>query len=60
MVVAELKRLYPEPLKRFCFQREMRDIRNGAPVFGAEHQGGAALKIACAADKRQRAGEDSR
>jgi hypothetical protein len=52
MVVAELKRLYPEPLKRFCFQRELRDMRNGRPAFGAEHPGGAALKIACAADKK--------
>jgi hypothetical protein len=52
MVVAELKRRYPERLKRFCFQRELRDMRNGTPAFGAEHPGGASLKIACAADRK--------
>jgi hypothetical protein len=58
LVVAELKQHYPEQLKRFCFQREMRAMRN-ATLFGPEEQGQgggdyrtpAVLGTACASDK---------
>jgi hypothetical protein len=50
LVVAELKQHYPKQLKRFCFQREWRDIANGIPLFSVDHAGGPALKIACSHD----------
>jgi hypothetical protein len=64
MVVAELKRLYPEQLKRFCFQRQMRAMRDTA-LFGEADPGGtrpaqtgvtftraAPLAVACASDPK--------
>jgi len=64
LVVAELKRLYPEQLKRFCFTREMRAARDTLS-FGDADPGGtrptqtgmtftkaAPLAIACASDKK--------
>src|SRR4051812_49862702 len=33
LVVAELKRLYPEQLKRFCFQRQLQAMRE-TTLFG--------------------------
>jgi hypothetical protein len=64
-VVAELKQLYPEQLKRFCFQRQMRAMRNTA-LFGDVDQSsspessqrgttysvGDSLRVACAPDKK--------
>ena len=58
IVIAELKQHYPEQLKRFCFQRDMRAMRNGA-LFGADEPGQSGadygmapvLKTACARDK---------
>jgi hypothetical protein len=57
-VVAELRLRYPEQLKRFCFQREMRTMRDQA-MFGATgldgvgttYETASALKIACTPDK---------
>jgi hypothetical protein len=63
-VVAELKRLYPEQLKRFCFQREMRAMRNTSEFGSADPGGtrptqtgvtfsrGASLEIACTNDSK--------
>jgi len=64
LVVAELKRLYPEQLKRFCFEREMRAARDTLS-FGDADPGGtrpsqtgmtftkaAPLAIACASDPK--------
>jgi hypothetical protein len=64
LVVAELKRLYPEQLKRFCFQRQMRAIRD-TTLFGDADPGGtrpaqtgvtftpaAPLAVACAAEPK--------
>jgi hypothetical protein len=59
LVVAELKRLYPEQLKRFCFQRQMRDIRSnilnetdpGQTPFTSIFSSPAPLKLACSSDK---------
>jgi hypothetical protein len=64
LVVAELKRLYPEQLKRFCFQREMRAMRNASdfgdsdptgqqpPQMAATFNTAAPLAVACARDKK--------
>jgi hypothetical protein len=63
-VVAELKKLYPEQLKRFCFQRQMRAMRNNAlfgdsdlagsepPEAGSPYSTAAPLAIACKSDKK--------
>jgi hypothetical protein len=64
-VVAELKRLYPEQLKQFCFQEQTKAVRtqftndqlfdslngNGPPTPTA-FPVSAALKTACATDKK--------
>ncbi|HEY8004577.1 MAG TPA: hypothetical protein VIE16_10135 [Phenylobacterium sp.] len=64
LVVAELKQRYPEQLKRFCFQREMRAMNNsvlfgdvdpasGEPAqLGATYRPADALRVACAPDKK--------
>jgi hypothetical protein len=65
IVVAELKRLYPQQLKRFCFQREMRTMNNSVlfsdvdpttssnpAQLGATYHAGSALGVACAPDKK--------
>jgi len=62
LVVAELKRLYPEQLKRFCFQRQMRAMSNtldfgdadpaGSPGTGMTFSRAAPLAIACASDHK--------
>jgi hypothetical protein len=64
LVVAELKRLYPEKLKRLCFQRQMRAMRD-TTLFGDADPGGtrptqtgvtftpaAPLAVACAPDAK--------
>ena len=59
LVVAELKRLYPEQLRRFCFQRQMRDMRSnilndtdpGKTPFTGSFSSPAPLKLACSSDK---------
>jgi hypothetical protein len=62
MVVAELKQLYPEQLKKFCFQRKIQAMRSSAlwdqlfasgdgptpTAFGVN----SALTTACAPDKK--------
>jgi len=65
LVVAELKQLYPEQLKRFCFQRTMRAMRSDMlqadllaglgsdnPPMGTSFGVNSALKTACARDKK--------
>jgi hypothetical protein len=65
LVVAELKQLYPEQLKRFCFQRTMRAMRSDIlqadllaglgsdnPPMGTSFGVNSALKTACARDKK--------
>jgi hypothetical protein len=65
LVVAELKRRYPEELKRFCFQRQMRAMRSevvneqlleglggGAPPVPTAFGVNSALKTACAEEKK--------
>jgi hypothetical protein len=62
IVVAELKRLYPEQLKRFCFQRQMQamaetlqfgDADPGRPPqTGMTFTRAAPLAIACASDPK--------
>ena len=65
LVVADLKRLYPEQLKTYCFQQKMtvlrRDMQAQAagwcdgPIGGASaicsHYVPPALKLACATEK---------
>jgi hypothetical protein len=59
LVVAELKRLYPEQLKRFCFQRQMRAMRSNLlndtdpsqPAFTSMFSAPPAMKLACSSDK---------
>ena len=63
-VVAELKRRYPEQLRRFCFQRKMRAMRDtalfsdvdpasGEPAqLGASYRSAETLGAACAPDKK--------
>lgn len=58
LVIAELKLRYPEQLKRFCFAREMRGLRNemafgaeDATQSGTDYSIGPSLKLACANDK---------
>jgi hypothetical protein len=60
-VVAELKQLYPEQLKKFCFQRQMRAMRNTAlfgesspdsPQLGTTYSIGDSLRIACVPDRK--------
>ena len=60
-VVAELKQLYPEQLKKFCFQRQMRAMQNTAlfgenspdsPQLGTTYSIGDSLRVACAPDKK--------
>ena len=65
LVVAELKRRYPEQLKRFCFQRDMRAIRtqitnedlladlgDTGPSIPTAFGVNSALKTACAPDRK--------
>jgi len=65
LVVAELKRRYPEQLKKFCFQRDMRairsrvlndellaDIGDAGPSIPTSFGPNAALKTACAPDRK--------
>ena len=62
LVVAELKRLYPEQLKRFCFQRQMQamastlqfgDADPARPAqTGMTFTRAAPLAIACASDPK--------
>jgi hypothetical protein len=61
-VTAELKQLYPEQLKKFCFQRRMRAMRTAmvadqlsfgdGPPSGAAFGVNSALATACAPDKK--------
>ncbi|MGZ6018883.1 MAG: hypothetical protein ACXWKN_17175 [Phenylobacterium sp.] len=65
MVVAELKRLYPEELKRFCFEEQTKQARtqfvndqlleslnSNNPPPPMSFQVSPAIKSACAADKK--------
>jgi len=65
LVVAELKQLYPEQLKRFCFQRTMRSMRtqmlndqlleglsSDNPPPSTSFGVNSALRTACAWDKK--------
>jgi hypothetical protein len=65
LVVAELKRRYPEELKRFCFQRQMRAMRSdvvheqlleglggGDPPVPTAFGVNSALTTACAGEKK--------
>jgi hypothetical protein len=65
MVVAELKQLYPEQLKQFCFQEQTKAVRNqfvNDQLLDALHGNGPptptafpvspVVKIACASDKK--------
>ncbi|MGZ3376888.1 MAG: hypothetical protein ACXU8S_09840, partial [Phenylobacterium sp.] len=64
-VVAELKRLYPEELKRFCFEEQTKQARtqfvndqlleslnSNNPPPPMSFQVSPAIKSACAADKK--------
>jgi hypothetical protein len=61
-VVAELKQLYPEELKTFCFQRQTRAVRTamvadqlgvgGGPPVSTSLGVNSALATACAPDKK--------
>ncbi|MBS0361146.1 MAG: hypothetical protein JSR98_07185 [Proteobacteria bacterium] len=66
LVVADLKRLYPEQLKAFCFQQDMTALRRDqqanaagwcdSPIGGASaicsHYVPPAVKQACAPDRK--------